>query len=127
VSTMNRADRLAGIVSFGLGAIAWIGLAIVMLALDPRGDAVALVAGAVLLGAAIGLTVAPLLWLITFNRARGIAYRGDWWRASRRAALVGFVAAVLVILRGQGAFSLPLAAFIVVLAVLAELAMSLRR
>jgi hypothetical protein len=58
---------------------------------------------------------------------RRIAYRGDWWRALRRAALVGLVATLYIVMRGMGAFSEPLLLFVVVMAVLVELTLSLRR
>ena len=94
---------------------------------DPRVDSTMLLSGALLLGAAVSLTLAPLLWVGTFVRNRGIAYRGDWARATRRAALVGLVIVLFVLLRAQDALSLPVAAFIVTMAVLVELTLSLRR
>lgn len=124
---MNRADRIANAASFVGAAIAWLALAMVFVTLDPRADATALLAGALLLGMAVALTLAPVLWLATFLRARRIAYRGDWARAARRAALVGLVATLLVILRGQDALNLPLALFVIVMAGLVELALSMRR
>ncbi len=68
-----------------------------------------------------------MLWLFGFVRHKQIAYRGDWWRALRRASLAGLVVALYVFMRGQGLFSLPLMLFIVAMAVLVELTLSLRR
>jgi hypothetical protein len=124
---MNSADRLANLALFAAATAAWLALGYVMLNLDPRGDASVLLAGALLLGGGITATLAPLLWVAVFVRNRRIAYRGDWWRAARRAALVGLVAIIFVLLRGQQALSLPLAVFVVAMAVLVELTLSLRR
>lgn len=75
----------------------------------------------------MALTLLPLLWLGGFVRNRAIAYRGDWARSTRRAALVGLVIVLFVILRAQDALSLQLAVFIGVMALLVELIVSLRR
>jgi uncharacterized membrane protein YhhN len=69
----------------------------------------------------------PLLWIASFVRSRAIAYRGDWARAARRSALVGLVIVLFVLLRAQDALSVPVAVFIVAMAVLVELILSLRR
>ena len=124
---MYRRDRLASVGLFAAAIAAWAAVAYVLLFLDPRGNAAALLAGALLLGAATTLTVMPVLWLIGFGRAHRIAYRGDWSRAARRALLVGLVVAIFVFLRGQAALSLPLALFVVAMAVLVEVTLSLRR
>ena len=123
---VNRGDRVANLVLFAFAATAWAALAFLFVNHYPTEGATALLAGALLLGAAIGLTLAPLLWLASFVRANRIAYRGDWWRAGRRAGLAGLVATLFVLMRGQGAFSVPLALFIVAMAVLIELTLSLR-
>ena len=112
---------------FALAAAAWLAVGYVFTNVDPRGDASAVITGAVLLGGAVALTLAPLLWLATFATHRRIAYRGDWWHAIRRAALVGLVVLLLVLLRGQDALSPPLAIFVVTMALLVEVTLSLRR
>jgi hypothetical protein len=99
----------------------------VLTTFDPRGDSTVVVAGAVLLGTAVALTIAPVLWIARFVRTRRIAYRGDWIRAGRRAALCGLVVALLVILRAQGALSVPMAVFVIAMPVLVELTLSVRR
>jgi len=124
---MNRRDRLANIGLLGAAASCWLLFGIVMVTLDPRGSAAVLLVGALLVGGAVAATATPLLWLAGFARGRGIAYRGDWWRAIRRGLLAGLVVALFVILRGQGLLSLPLAAFVVAMAVLVELTLHLRR
>jgi hypothetical protein len=98
-----------------------------LVSVDPRQDAYNLMAGAVLLGTAVALTLAPVLWLAGFVRMRGIAYRGDWGRALRRAGLVGLAIVLFVVLSAQNLLSPPIAVFIVVMAVLIEVTMSLRR
>jgi hypothetical protein len=125
---VNRADRLASLTLFALAASAWLAVAATLLLLDPVGNTGVLLAGGLLLGAAVALTVAPLLWLGGFVRhGRGIAYRGDWWRAARRALLIGLVVTLLVVLRGERLLTPPLALFIVAMAVLIELTLWLRR
>ena len=123
---VNRGDRLVNLVLFAGAVAAWAGLAYVFVTFYPTNGAAALLAGALLVGAAVGLTVAPLFWLGSFVRTNRIAYRGSWWRAARRAALCGLVAFLFVLMRGQGVFSVPLALFIAAMAVLVELTVSLR-
>jgi hypothetical protein len=124
---MFARDRLANVALFASAALAWAAVGYVLLSFDPMGDAGALLAGALLLGAAVALTLVPLLWLAGFARARRIAYRGDWWRAVRRGALVGLVVAIFVVLRGQDLLTTPLALFVLAMAALVEVTLSLRR
>ena len=111
---------------FGVAAAAWSGFAYVLFNFYPTQNAEALLAGAVVLGVAIASTLAPVLWLISFTLSRRIAFRGAWWRAGRRAALAALIATMFVLMRGQGSFSVPLALFVVTMAVLVELTLSLR-
>jgi len=83
--------------------------------------------GAVAIGAAIGITAWPLFWLASYARQRTIAYRGDWLRAGRRGLWVGLVVGLFVELRVLDVFSIPIALFIVVLVVFAELTLSFER
>ena len=124
---MYRRDRLACLALFTAAGVAWLALGYVLTTLDPTGSASVLLSGALLLGAALVLTITPVLWLVGFGRANRIAYRGAWWLALRRGLLVGLVASLLVLLAGQEMFSLPLAAFVVAMALLVELTLSLRR
>lgn len=79
------------------------------------------------MGTAVALTIAPLLWIWRFVRSRHIAFRGDWLRAGRRAALCGLVVVLLVILRSQGALSTPMALFVIGMPILVEVTLSVRR
>ena len=124
---MNRAERVTNLGLFTVALAAWAAVALIVLTLDPRADAAALLAGALTLGVAVAGTLAPVLWLVGFALQRRIAYRGDWWRAARRGALVGLIVAIFVALRGEQALNLPLALFVVAMAVLVELTLSLRR
>ena len=124
---MHQQDRNVTLVLIGLAVAAWIGVAILFVTRSPRGDVGVQLAGAALLGLAIALTAAPLFWLASFSRQRRIAYRGDWTRAARRGVLAGVLAAVFVVLRSQGIFSLPLGVFVVAMAVVVEATLSLRR
>ena len=124
---MNRRDRLANLLVFALATAAWVAVGYVFINFNPQDNSGYLLAGALLLGAATGFTLMPVFWLASFVRTRGIAYRGDWWRAARRGLLLGLVVTIFVVLRSQDLFSLPLALFVVVMALLVELTLSLRR
>jgi hypothetical protein len=125
-ASVKSRDRWTSIGLFAAAALAWMAAIYVMTTYDPRESAVALLAGAVLVGAALALTVAPVLWIATYVSSRQIGYLGSWPRAGRRAALVGLVVATLIVMRAQGTFSLPLVLFVVAMAVLVELTLTLR-
>jgi hypothetical protein len=124
---MEARDRRANLGLFAASGLAWVLVGVVVLTLDPRVDPANGFIGAAAIGLAIGLTTAPLFWLAAFSRQRRIAYRGDWLRALRRAAWVAVLVAVFVVLRVQGIFSLPIAAFLIAIAVLAETTLSNQR
>jgi hypothetical protein len=124
---METRDRLANLGVLAAAVLAWAVVALLVLNLDPRRDSAAGVLGAVAIGAAVGLTATPLFWLAAFARHRRIAFRGDWLRAGRRGLWVGLVVGLFVELRVLGAFSLPIAVFIVVLVVFAEATLSIER
>jgi hypothetical protein len=123
---VNRGDRVANICLLVLAAAAWAAVVYVFTSYAPSESATSLLTGGLLLGAAVALTLAPVFWLAAFVRTNRIAYRGSWWRAGRRAALCGLVVALFVLIRGQGMFSVPLMLFVVAMAVLVELTLSLR-
>ena len=124
---MEARDRRVNLGLFAASGLAWILVGVVVLTLDPRVDPANGFIGGGVIGLAIGLTTAPLFWLAAFSRQRRIAYRGDWLRAVRRAAWVAVLVAVFVVLRVQGIFSLPIAAFLIAIAVLAETTISNQR
>jgi len=124
---MDPRDRMTNLALFGLATVAWILVGIVITTRDPRADPTAGLVGAGLMGVAVGLTCAPLFWLVAFGRHGRIAYRGDWLRAVRRGAWVAVVVAVFVVLRLQGAFSLPIALFVIVIVSVAEATLSAER
>lgn len=120
-------DRLLSVSLFLAAVGAWLAVAWLLTSISPRDDAGVQAVGALMLGLAVALTLLPLFWLASFARRRRIAYRGDWSRAGRRAVLAGGVVTVLVLLRVLGAFSLPLAAFVVAMALFVELSVTARR
>ena len=63
-----------------------------------------------------GVLVTPFAFLAEVMARRRIVYRGAWWRAGRRGALVALVIAALAGLRLGGALTVPIALFTVVLA-----------
>ncbi len=127
VELMNRADRMANLGALALAVAAWVGVAVVLIDFDPRTNATVLLAGALLIGTALGLTLLPLLWLGGFAAQARVALRGDWGRALRRAATVGLIVALFVVLQGEHALNLPLALFVAAMALLVEVTFTLRR
>jgi hypothetical protein len=120
-------DRLANLGTFAAAAASWVLVGLLVVTRDPREDPAAGIVGAALMGLATGLTTLPLFWLAAFGRHRRIAYRGDWFRASRRGLWVGLVVGLFVALRLQAILSLPIAVFVVVLVVFAEVTLSIER
>jgi MFS family permease len=88
---------------------------------QPCPDAARNVAVAIFL-ASVGaaLLVTPFAFLAEVVARRRIVYRGAWVRAARRGVLVGLVLAALAGLRLGGALSVPVAIFMISLAVAAE-------
>lgn len=124
---MEARDRLANMGLFLAAAIVWLLVGLIVTSRDPRLDAGAGFLGAGLIGLALGLMSVPLFWLSVFARHRRIAYRGDWIRAIRRGAWVTVVVAVLVVLRLQNLFQLPIASFILAMVLVAEATLSVER
>lgn len=120
-------DRLANLGILGAAALAWAVVALLVLNRDPREDPVAGLLGAIAMGTAVGLSATPLFWLGIFARHGRIAYHGDWLRAGRRGLWAGLVVGLLVELRVLAVFSIPIAIFIVVLVLFAELTLSIER
>jgi len=88
---------------------------------QPCPDATRNVTVAIILASVgVALLVTPFAFLAEFVARRRIVYRGAWLRAARRGVLVGLVLASLAGLRLGGALTVPVAIFIVILAVAAE-------
>ena len=119
-------DRATTLVLLVTGAAGWLLLLWLFVSRSPRNDPEVQVLGAALLGLSLGLTGAALFWLAAFSRPR-VANQGSWFRAARRGMWLGGGAALFVLLRGQDAFSLPLALFVVVLIAFVELTLTIRR
>jgi len=119
-----EAQRRVAITLLGLAGIAWLVVLVVGIMVDPLADPASGFLGAVALGAATGLTAAPLFWLISFARHRRIAYRGDWLRAGRRGAWVGILVAVFVVMRINGILQPQIALFLIALALVAEVTLT---
>jgi hypothetical protein len=124
---MAARDRLANLGLFAAAAVVWILVGLVVTTRDPRVDPGAGFVGAALIGLALGVTSAPLFWLLAFARQRRIAYRGDWLRAVRRGAWVAVLVAVLVVLRLQDLFQVPIALFLLAVVGVAEGLLSAQR
>ena len=124
---MGAKDRLFNTFFIGAAAIAWVAVAQMVTTTYPRQNPTNDLVGAGMIGLACGLTTVPLFWLVSFARHRRIALNGDWSRAIRRGSWVAMVVALFVALRIQEALSLPIAVFVVVLALLAEITLSIER
>jgi hypothetical protein len=124
---MERRDRLANLGFLAAAVVVWFLVGLVVVTRDPVVQPEAGFLGAALMGLAVALTLIPLMWLTVFGRHRRIAYRGDWVRAIRRSAWVGIIVTVFVVLRLQGLLALPIALFMIALAIVAEATMSVER
>ena len=124
---METRDRIANLALLAAAVGAWVTVGILVTTRDPYADPMAGYLGALLIGVAVTVTAAPLLWLIVFARHRRIAFGGDWLRAVRRAAWIGLLVAVLVVLRLVDAFQLPIVLFLAAIFVVAEITLSAER
>lgn len=118
VSARDRSITLALMVA---ALVAWIVVALVFTTVSPLGDAGAQLLGALALGAAVWLTLWPLLWWVGRGNPGGLTASG------RRSGLAGLVVSILVVLRVLDAVVLPVVLFLVIGAVLVEVAFTLRR
>jgi hypothetical protein len=124
---MEARDRRRNLLLFAAAAMGWVAVGVVFVDLDPRTDPGIRYLGAGVIGVSLGLTTAPLFWLLAYARQRRIAYRGEWTRALRRGAWVAGVVGVVVLLRLEGLFQLPIGLFLAALAIVAEVSLSARR
>jgi hypothetical protein len=79
-----------------------------------------LVVGIGLAATSAALLVTPFAFLGEVVARRRIVYRGAWWRAGRRGALVGLVVAALAGLRLADVLSVPIALFTMLLGAVIE-------
>jgi hypothetical protein len=121
---MEPRDRRISLALFALAAASWIAVAAIVLTVDPVASPGPAHGGAVALGLAVALMTAPVIWLVGFARHRRIAYRGDWLRALRRAAWIGLLVAVFVVMRLNGIFQPQIGLFLVALALVAEISLT---
>ena len=124
---MEDRDRTVSIALIVLAVACWAGVGVLVTRVSPVGQVEVQLTGAALIGLACGVTAVPLAWLAAFGRHRRVAYRGDWTRAARRGLWVALVVALLVALRTQQAFSMPIALFVVVMVVFVEVSLSVGR
>lgn len=109
------------IVLVSLAIAAWLMVALVFTTISPEGNAAAQLLGALALGAAVTLTLWPLLWSASRGAVDSIITSG------RRSALAGLLVTLLVVLRAIDVVTLPVLLFLVVGTLLVEVAFTLRR
>jgi hypothetical protein len=124
---MRAKDRLGNSMFIGAAIVAWVVVAQIVTSTYPHENPTAGLVGAGAIGLACGLTTVPVFWLVPFARHRHIALIGDWSRAIRRGSWVAVVIALFVALRIQAVLSVPIAVFVVVLVLLAEITLSMER
>jgi hypothetical protein len=117
---VSARDRRLALVLVVAALLAWLVVAIVLATLSPVGNALILLLGAISLGTAVALTLWPLFW----SARRGVP--GSFVAAGRRGGLAGLVVAILVVLRSLDVVALPLVLFLIIGAILIEVAFSLR-
>ena len=118
---VSARERTLTILLVAAAIAAWFVVAFVLGFISPEGDAGAQLLGASALGAATALTLWPLLWSPTRRHHGSLATSG------RRAFLAGAVVSILVILRAIDVVSTIVIVFVILGAVVIELAFSLRR
>jgi hypothetical protein len=120
---MDRNRRVA-LTLLGVAAVGWLIVAAIAVGVNPLTDPGMGIVGALALGFAAAVTAAPIFWLGGYARQRRIAYRGDWQRAIRRGAWVGVLIAIFVVMRLSDIFQVPIALFLIALAVVAEVTLT---
>jgi hypothetical protein len=123
---VSTRDRMIGLLLVAGALAAWLGVAWLVTNVSPVDEAELQLLGAAAIGLAVALTACPILWLLAARRDRD-GTRRPLAAAARRAGLIGLVVVVLIDLRLLGILELPLVAFVVAMAVVIELAFSVRR
>lgn len=118
---MSARDRTITSILVGAALVAWLVVAVIFATLSPVDDAGVQILGAVALGSAVSLTLWPLLWSPRRESPGALAIAG------RRSAISGMVVGILVILSALDAVQLPIVLFLLIGAVLIEVAMTVRR
>lgn len=118
---VSAAERTITLVLVVAATVAWLIAAVVFTTISPVGDAGAQLLGALALGAAVALTLWPLTWWLRRGSPGSLIAWG------RRSGLAGLVVSILVVLRAIDVVSLPVVLFLVVGAVLVEVAFTMRR
>jgi hypothetical protein len=124
---MESRDRIGNMLFIAMALIAWLLVAEFVTTVRPDENPTTGLIGAGLIGMACGLTSVSVFWLLPYARHRRIALLGDWGRAMRRGLWVSAVVALFVALRVQGVLNLPIAVFVIVLVLLAEIMLSMER
>ncbi len=118
---VSTAERTTTIILVAAAIAAWFVVAFVLAFVSPQNDAGAQLFGAVAFGAAVTLTLWPLLWSATRTRP------GSLSTAARRSILAGSIVTILVVLRAIDVVSPMVIIFVIVGAVVIEAAVTLRR
>jgi hypothetical protein len=117
---VSARDRSLTLILVVAALLAWVAVAVVLSTLSPVEDAGVQLLGALVLGTAVGLTLWPLLWAAR----RGAP--GSLLTAGRRSGLAGLVVSILVVLQALDVLVLPVVLFLIIGAILVEVAFSLR-
>jgi hypothetical protein len=118
---VSATERTITIILVGAAIAAWFVVAFVLAFVSPENDAGAQLFGAIVFGAAVTLTLWPLLWSAARQRPGRLA------ASARRSILAGSVVTILVVLRAIDVVSPVVVIFVIVGAVLIEAAVTLRR
>jgi hypothetical protein len=118
---VSATERTITIVLVAAAIAAWFVVAFVLAFVSPEADAGAQLFGAIAFGAAVALTLWPLLWSATRHRPAGLATSG------RRSILAGSVVTILVVLRAIDVVSPVVIIFVIVGAIVIEVAVTVRR
>jgi hypothetical protein len=117
---VSATERSITTIMVAAAIAAWLAVAAIFTLMSPVGSASAQLVGAISLGVAVALTLWPLLW--SGNRVAP----GSIVTSGRRSGLAGLVVTIFVILRAIDVVELPVLLFLIVGAVLVEVAFSLR-
>jgi len=118
---VSASERTITMILVGAAIAAWFVVAFVLALVSPVGDAGAQLFGAIIFGAAVALTLWPLLWSAAHRRPGALTTSG------RRSTLAGLVVTLLVVLRAIDVVSSVVIVFVIVCAVVIEAAFTIRR